>query len=480
MNQILVTNDKKGTQILLMRSVIKFFCIVSLIFALILVGEGAYNLYTSLSKSSSYPTPVLIPDVKGSDIGIRLSSEVGISKVLYSWNNGEQMEYKGEGRKNLSFEIAIPQGDNILNISVVDVDGNKTKFEGIPVTFSANKDTIKPRISIENVDGTLVITATDETELDYLTYQWEGGEEVKINAEDQKNKKTIKQEIKAQKVDKKLNMTAVDKSGNVETVTKTISSKQGANLVPVLTTNIKQNKITLKITSGVELEKILYSWNNEEEKEYKANNKMEVSFELDIPEGDNVLNVSAVDVDGITTEFDQVSARSEGVKDTTKPKISVENSSGKLVITATDETELDYLTYQWEGGEEVKAVATETDKKSIKQEIDVEKGTKTITIVAVDNAGNKETVNKKIIGSNGAEIKVTLSDGCFVVRVTDEYKITKIEYTLNDEVVTVDDIPQDAKEYEFRVPLKEGVTNYLKVNAYENDLMTEYKCKKTY
>ena len=51
---------------------------------------------------------------------------------------------------------------------------------------------------------------------------------------------------------------------------------------------------------------------------------------------------------------------------------------------------------------------------------------------------------------------------------------------MNDEEHTVEGIPQGAKEYEFKVPLKDGVTNYLKIDAYENDLLTEYKCKKTF
>ena len=412
MNQILLTKDKQGAKVTAMKPIIKFFCVVAIIFALILLGEGSYNLYSSLSKNS-YPVPVLTPEKNGSDMKIKISSEIGISKILYFWNDGEQMEYKGEGKTTINFEIAIPQGKNTLNISVIDIQGNKTKYEGIPVEFSGTEDTKKPRISIENKDDKLIITATDETELDYLTYQWEGGEVVEIKPT-KENNKTIKQEIKTQKGDKKLTMIAVDKAGNKETVSKTITSNSSNTTEPTASTTP-----TAQTT----------------------------------PTGN--------------------------VTDTTKPKISIENASGKLIITATDETELNYLTYQWENGEEIKTVATEEDKKTVKLQIDVEKGTKNLTLTAVDKAGNKEVVNKKIVGSNGPQISVTISEGNFVVKVTDEYKITKIQYTLNDEEFTVDNIPQNSKEYEFRIPLKAGVTNYLKINAYENNLMTEYKCKKT-
>ena len=402
MNQILVTNDKEKAQVTLMKPVIKFFCVVAIVFALILIGEGGYHLYTNLNKDDSYPKPVIIPEQNGSDVTLKISSEIGISKVLYSWNDGENMEYKGEGRKILSFETAIPQGKNVLNMSVVDVEGHKTRFEGITIEFSESNDSKKPRISIEAKDGKLSITATDETEMERITYQWNDEKATAIAAVTTGGKQTeITKEIEVKEGENDLTVVAVDKAGNKETITKKISSA----------------------------------------------------------------NIAKVD---------------EKPKDTTKPKIAVENAAPKIVITATDETELDYITYQWEDGEAVKVQASGEDRKTIKQEINVEKGTKTLTITAVDKSGNKETQKKKIVGSNGAKIEVVLSDGQFVVKVTDENVITKIQYTLNDEEHTVEGIPQGAKEYEFKVPLKDGVTNYLKIDAYENDLLTEYKCKKTF
>ena len=168
----------------------------------------------------------------------------------------------------------------------------------------------------------------------------------------------------------------------------------------------------------------------------------------------------------------------DGNKDKSKPVISIENSNGKLLVTAKDETEIAYFSYQWEGSEEQKVSPSEEDKTTVKQEIEVQKGTQKLTLTAVDTAGNIETTTKKIIGSNGPEIKASLSDGNIVVKVTDEFGITKIEYTHNEEEHTVEGIPENAKEFEFKVPLKDG-DNYLKINAYENSIMTEYKCKKT-
>ena len=303
MNQILITNDEKGHSTREIRPIIRFFAIAIIIISLIFIGEGVYNLSNSLKNNESFSKPILNVEKNGSTVDLKVASDIGINKIEYSWNGGSTTVLKCEGKKNINSEIEMPQGDNKLDIVIIDVEGHKTKFKNIEVSF---------------------------------------------------------------------------------------------------------------------------------------------------------------------TDADDV----------TKPKISIVNGIGKISITATDETELDCLTYQWEGEEEVKVQAIDENNKTITQDISIQKGTKKIIINAVDKTGNKETISKKIVGSNGPEIKVSIADGNFVVKVTDEYVITKIEYTLNEEVFTVEGIPQGAKEYEFKVQLKDG-TNYLKINAYENELMTEYKCKKT-
>lgn len=303
MNQILVTNEENGSNSKGFKPVIRFFAIVAIVFAIVLIVEGGIHLYKSLNENTDFAKPELGYEKNGSSIIIKLSDEIGINKIIYSWNGGSETTISADGKKSLSYEIEVPQGDNKLAIKVKDVEGHETKFEDISITFTEEDDTVKPEINIENENGKLAVTAKDDKEMDYITYQWEGSEEVKIE-------------------------------------------------------------------------------NNEQ------------------------------------------------------------------------------------------------DKTIIKQSIDVEKGTKKLTVVAVDKTGNKTTITKKIIGSNGPTITASLDGDNFVIKVTDEFGITKIEYTHNDEKKTVEGIPTNAKEFEFRVPLKDGV-NLLKINAYENGIMTEYKCKKT-
>lgn len=303
MNQILVTNDKNSVSSIEMKPIIRFFAIIIIVVAIVLSCIGGYNLYKSLQQKDNYAKPNLSVEKNGSAVNLIIKGEIGINKVEYKWNEGNSTIIKGNGKKDVNLEIEIPQGNNKLNIVVVDVEGNKTNFENIDVVFETTEDTVKPKISIINTTGKLSVTATDETELDYLTYQWENEEEVKIDV-------------------------------------------------------------------------------------------------------------------------------------------------------------------------------TEENNKTITQDIKVQKGTKALIITAVDKTGNKATITKTIVGSNGPQIKVSVKDNNFIVKVTTEYGLTKIEYTLNEKVNTVENVPKNSKEFEFRVPLEDGV-NYLKINAYENELMTEYKCKKT-
>lgn len=305
MNQILMTNEKNGAQKESVKPVIKFFILVIIVFALVLVGQGGYNLYKSMNENVEYIKPVLSYEVNGTAINLKIVGETGINKIEYAWNDSNKTVLKANGKNDVDIELEIPQGENELKITVIDVQGNNTSFVQKGIAFTDATDIVKPKISI------------------------------------------VKSE-----------------------------------------------------------------------------------------------------------------------------------SKGKINIIVTDETELALVSYQWEGEEAVEVELTEETKKEITKEIGVQKGTKKLIVTATDKTGNKETMTMNIVGSNGPQIKVTLSDGNFVVKVTDENIISKIEYTHNEKVYTVENIPQGATEFEFKVKLEEGA-NYLKINAYENDLMTEYKCKKT-
>lgn len=258
------------------------------------------------------------------------------------------------------------------------------------------------------------------------------------------------------------------------------NTKKQNNNYPKPELNVLKNgsAINLTVNGEIGINKIEYFWNDGNHTIYKANGNKEVNLEIEIPHGDNQLHVFVFDVEGNKTKFDNIKVSLSEKEDIVKPEISLADSAGKIKMRVTDNVELDYVIYQWENEEEIRIDATEDNKTTIEKDIDVQKGTKLLTITAVDKAGNKEVETNNIVGSNGPQITVRIEENNFIVKVTDEIAITKIEYTLNEKVNNVEGITKNAKEFEFKVPMEEG-TNYLKINAYENSIMTEYKCKKT-
>ena len=247
---------------------------------------------------------------------------------------------------------------------------------------------------------------------------------------------------------------------------------------PNLTKEKNGSYVTLNFDGDTRVNKVIYVWDDGMENTYQANAKTNFSFEVEIPPGEHMLKTTVVDVNGNKTRYEDIEAAFTENDDATKPQITIERKTAKLEIVATDDTELDYFSYQWEGEEEVVVQPSEEDKTTARASIDVEEGSKKITLKAVDKTGNKNLITRKVVASNGPTISASIADNSFVVNITDDVEITKIVYTHNEEEKTIDDIPKGTKEYEFKVPLKDG-DNYLKIDAYEGGVMTEYKCKKT-
>ena len=310
MNQILSTNEKSGNSILGLKPIVRFFAIILIVMAIIFLGQSGYKLYSSAKKRTEFPKAKLQTEQFGSVLNLKISDEKRLSRIEYAWNNGNITEVKGIGKTNIDMDIDVPQGENVLKVSAIDVEGNKTQFEKINVSYTEN----------------------------------------------------------------------------------------------------------------------------------------DVIYE----------------------------------RDRTEPVINIEKSSNakKFVISVTDNKELDYISYNWEGDVPTVVKATEETKLKLEEEIAAQKGTKTISVKAVDKAGNESTKSRTIVGSEGPKVSASIKNDSFAIKVTSENEITKILYTHNGEEHEVEDLPEHSKEFEFLVPLKDG-ENKLKINAYEDEIMTEYKCKKT-
>lgn len=241
---------------------------------------------------------------------------------------------------------------------------------------------------------------------------------------------------------------------------------QGGNAI----INVKHSK---------EISKILYSWDDGETMEIDAQNKADISQEVVVPNGNCVLNISVIDLNG--TEYKkQFQIESDPSADVVAPEINISAVPGKITIEAKDNIEMGYLIYKWNDDQEVKVEVSGEDHTKIVQEIDVKKGSNTLKVVATDKAGNTKQEEKDILGASKPKISVGKSGANLVIKVTDEEEVTKVEYNLNGTMYTKENTGENKKEFEFKQEMKQG-ENVIAIKAYnKSGLVKEYAGKATY
>lgn len=203
------------------------------------------------------------------------------------------------------------------------------------------------------------------------------------------------------------------------------------------------SQVILTVDSEVAISRLVYNWNTNTEMTIDGQNQLTLEEEIDLPSGNNTLNVKVIDVQGNETNqsFD---FESESGEDIISPNLVLElTDENNLLITATDETEMNFLTYRWNDDQETTVYVEDDaeDRTTISVEIEVPVGTNTITVVAVDNSSRYNTVTetRTLIGVTEPEISYEVSaDGSEITfYCTHERGIKEIYYTLNGQQYAV-------------------------------------------
>lgn len=245
--------------------------------------------------------------------------------------------------------------------------------------------------------------------------------------------------------------------------------------VPLVEINQEGDTLKLMIKHDKIIDRIIYSWNENQEVVLQGKGRLELEETIDVPTGSNTLVLKVIDVNGKTVSYSQMYELAEG--DVIKPEIELLVESSKVKIVAKDETALDYILYYWNEEDETKIDAREDSLKQIEEKIDILKGENTLTIVAIDKAGNETVKEQTFKGVKKPKIDLARSGNELIIKVTDEENIQKIEYTLNGKYYSTD--PQNTgaslnmKELEIKQPLEQG-ENKITIKAYNiNGLETE-------
>lgn len=287
MNQILYVGENKENGPIAIKSIVKFFAIVIIVFGIILIGKGSYAIYKNIEINSGDNIPVVYMDRVNNTVVIKAEDNIEISKLIYSWNKGEETILLPNSKK-VEEVVLLPNENSVLNVTIVDTKGKETKF--MQEWNVEGTDIRKPEIEITTDEDIRKITiiARDETEINYLIYKWNEKEEIKVNATEN-DKLKIQETIDMILGENKLTVKAVDKNGNTETLEKTIiiSSK------PVIAIKQSNGKLAVTINDEVGIKKVTLNINGQT---YGGNYSGKKQLKLNVPlkKGNNTISVTAI------------------------------------------------------------------------------------------------------------------------------------------------------------------------------------------
>lgn len=300
MNQILVTENKKKKKTtssgpLEIKEIVRFFAIVIIIFGVTLIGQGSYAIY----KDAEDKNPSNMPSVTISRLNdkaiLYVEHSVEISKIMYSWDNGESTVLP-EGGITAQEEILLPNQDSVLNIIIEDMNGKQVKYQ--KEYLLNGMDIIKPTIKVDVTNGNdkMTITATDETEIAYLSYSWEGQDEVRFNADTQ-GQKEIKKEVELKPGTKKITIIAEDTNKNIEKVEKEIIATTSVPQVRLLK---DKDKIMIEASDEDGVKEIIVNINGKKYALKNLNTRYVKAGPVELKEGKNTILVEVTNVSGYT------------------------------------------------------------------------------------------------------------------------------------------------------------------------------------
>ena len=225
--------------------------------------------------------------------------------------------------------------------------------------------------------------------------------------------------------------------------------------------NDDDNTIEINVKHIRKITKIVYKWNNEEEKVLYGKNgetSNDVSETIDLIGGKNTLTVSVTEENGQTISYEKTYTVEN------MPEIKLEAVSNGVKVTATSETTIDYISYNWDDGEEQKVTVGE---KTYEETISAPKGQHILKIEVVDINNMKVHKTQTVVGDTEPTLKVKPQyvDGqvAFVINAEDDEKITKVEITHNGgvkETIDVNDVT-----FEKNIIMTKGETNTLIVTV---------------
>ena len=282
------------------KTIIIFFCVILILFAIIVAVIG-FNILNKEEKAPNESNTVITgtePDINieilsEEKLKIIVSHDKQISSIVYNWNDGDKIEQTDIGEETKEIEVEIPAGTNTLNVSVTDINGvvknHNSQYTGTEIIEG-------PRLVLENDNGNIKISAQSNVEIAYISYNWDGEEEKQIQINDVKTE----QIIEVPEGEHTLNVVLVDMNGG-ET---TDAIKTKGDLKPTLDIKRDANNTNIYINATDDeglLKMTIQDFNTGKIDEYEISGT-EYYKAIPLKEGENKLIITVYNINEIKIE----------------------------------------------------------------------------------------------------------------------------------------------------------------------------------
>lgn len=186
MNQILITGEekvkvKKEKKTLPVNVIVAFFAVCIIILGICMISGSVYakEKINEVVEANSKPSVDITRNDENNTIEINVKHIRGITKIAYRWNDEEDTVIDGKNRKNITENIDLIGGENVLTVVITEENGQTVTYE------KKYKVGNIPVIKLEAVSNGVQITATsEEAKISYISYNWDDGEEQKITVDE--------------------------------------------------------------------------------------------------------------------------------------------------------------------------------------------------------------------------------------------------------------------------------------------------------
>ncbi len=222
--------------------------------------------------------------------------------------------------------------------------------------------------------------------------------------------------------------------------------------VPNVNIQRQVDDILIEINGNVAISKIVYNWNNEEEKVIEGQNSTSLSKTIELPYGSNTLNLTVVDINGIETKFQK-----EYVVEEEKPNIELTLTKDyKIKISVQDAKGLQYINYSWNNDPQTKIEADFEGQTTIEQILEIPLGHNTLKVEAINENDDISTKELEVKGVKRPVLSFKKQGDNLIITASDEVGLKTIEYTLNGEQHQIDCQDKKIVEYTQSVPKGES------------------------